>query len=67
MPLSPCLKSKRDDQPVKNAILNGAPVFDSVMEQKLKSLEVRDAEIGLIAQKSPTAPDRGGIQGKIPA
>jgi hypothetical protein len=37
------------------------------MELKLKSFEVRDAEIGLIAQKAPAAPDRGGIQGKIPA
>jgi hypothetical protein len=37
------------------------------MELKLESLEVRDAEIGLIAQKAPIAPVRGGIQRKIPA
>jgi hypothetical protein len=37
------------------------------MELKLESLEVRDTEIGLIAQKSPAAPNRGGIQRKIPA
>jgi serine/threonine protein kinase len=49
--------SALDSQPVKNATLNcaGAAAFDSVMELKLESLEVRDAEIGLIAQKAPAA------------